>query len=52
MTEPEKKALKYAHALKHYERDGGYRGDVDLADVAAIQVRPRAVRVKLLLLSS
>ena len=36
MTEAEKKKLKYFHALRHYERDGGLRGEVDAQDVQAI----------------
>jgi len=36
MTEAEKKKLKYFYALRHYERDGGVRGEVDAQDVQAI----------------
>ncbi len=37
MTEDEKKKLKHFHALRHYERDGGIRGEVDAGDVQAIE---------------
>lgn len=36
MTEAEKKKMKYFYALRHYERDGGVRGEVDAEDVRAI----------------
>ncbi len=37
MSEEEKKKLKNFYALRHYERDGGIRGEVDRADVQAIE---------------
>ena len=36
MTEEEKKKLKYFYALRHYERDGGVKGEVDAQDVGVI----------------
>jgi hypothetical protein len=37
MSEDEKKKYKYYYALRHYERDGGVRGEVDAADIQAIE---------------
>jgi hypothetical protein len=31
--------LKKTYALRHYEREGGRRGDVDPADLQAIQAK-------------
>ena len=39
MTADDKQALKYFYALRHYERDGGYRGDVTEQDVARIKAK-------------
>ncbi len=39
LTDAEKKLLKNAFALRHYEREGGKRGDVDLADLAALYTK-------------
>lgn len=36
MTEPEKRQLKYYHALRWWERDGGVKGDVTAEDVQRI----------------
>jgi hypothetical protein len=37
MTDAEKQKLKHTHALRHYERMNGQKGDVDPAEVEAIK---------------
>lgn len=39
LTDAEKRTLRHAYALRHYERDGGRPGDVDPADIKAIKAR-------------